>query len=216
MSWSPPHPTTPLVSLFSRSELTTVILNNYFGRQFNSLNDVAIHPRNKEMYFTDVTYGFLQDFRPAPVLPNQVYRFNPKTGLVGAVADGFDKPNGIELLVASMKTDFQVSHSRLMVLMPISPILVLRVVQKVRTLISPLPCKSTSSSSLYLAKQQLQVHSKPRRFMGKPPNIRLCRRWIPRWDPLRYQGLRLRWMWRRSTCLESCRSAHWKDLPGYR
>lgn len=46
------------------------------------------------MYFTDVTYGFLQDFRPAPVLPNQVYRFNPKTGLVGVVADGFDKPNG--------------------------------------------------------------------------------------------------------------------------
>jgi gluconolactonase len=82
-----------------------VILNNYFGRQFNSLNDVAIHPRNKEMYFTDVTYGFLQDFRPAPVLPNQVYRFNPKTGLVSVVADGFDKPNGIESLVASMKTD---------------------------------------------------------------------------------------------------------------
>jgi hypothetical protein len=40
-----------------------------------------------------------------------------------------------------MKTDFQVSHSRLMVLMPISPTLVLRVVQKVRTLISPLPCE---------------------------------------------------------------------------
>jgi gluconolactonase len=72
----------------------SVILNNYFGRQFNSLNDVAINPRNKEMYFTDVTYGWLQDFRPIPILPNQVYRFNPKTGLVGVVADGFDKPNG--------------------------------------------------------------------------------------------------------------------------
>jgi hypothetical protein len=105
------------------------------------------------MYFTDVTYGFLQDFRPAPVLPNQVYRFNPKTGLVSVVADGFDKPNGIELLVPSMKTDFQESHSRLMAHMPISPILVLRVVQRVRTLISPLPCESTSSSSLYLADQ---------------------------------------------------------------
>lgn len=71
-----------------------VILDNYFGRQFNSLNDVAINPRNKEMYFTDVTYGYLQDFRPAPILPNQVYRFNYNTGLVGVVADGFDKPNG--------------------------------------------------------------------------------------------------------------------------
>lgn len=46
------------------------------------------------MYFTDVTYGYLQDFRPAPILPNQVYRFNYNTGLVGVVADGFDKPNG--------------------------------------------------------------------------------------------------------------------------
>lgn len=47
------------------------------------------------MYFTDVTYGWLQDFRPAPILPNQVYRFNYNTGLVGVVADGFDKPNGM-------------------------------------------------------------------------------------------------------------------------
>ena len=76
------------------NRLPAVILNNYFGRQFSSLNDVAIHPRNKEMYFTDVTYGYLQDFRPAPILPNQVYRFNYNTGLVGVVADGFDKPNG--------------------------------------------------------------------------------------------------------------------------
>jgi hypothetical protein len=168
------------------------------------------------MYFTDVTYGFLQDFRPAPVLPNQVYRFNPKTGLVSVVADGFDKPNGMSHRVVGMKADFQVSHSRLMAHMPISPILVLRVVQKVRTSTSPLPCESTSSSSLHLAKQQLQVHSKPRRFMGKPPNIRLRRRWIPRWYPLRHQGLRLRWMWRRSTRLEPCRSAHWENLLGYR
>lgn len=73
---------------------TTVILNNYFGRQFNSLNDVAINPRNKEIYFTDVTYGFLQDFRPSPGLPNQVYRFNQKTGLVSVVADSENKPNG--------------------------------------------------------------------------------------------------------------------------
>ena len=71
-----------------------VLLNNYFGRQFNSLNDVAINPRNKEIYFTDVTYGYLQDFRPTPGLPNQVYRFNEKTGLVSVVADQPNKPNG--------------------------------------------------------------------------------------------------------------------------
>lgn len=74
---------------------TTILLNNFFGRQFNSLNDVSINPRNSEIYFTDVTYGYLQDFRPAPGLPNQVYRLNPDTGAVTVVADGFVNPNGM-------------------------------------------------------------------------------------------------------------------------
>jgi gluconolactonase len=73
---------------------TTVLLDNYYGRQFNSLNDVAVNPRNKELYFTDVSYGYLQHFRPQPVLPNQVYRYNPRTGAVTAVADGFKLVNG--------------------------------------------------------------------------------------------------------------------------
>lgn len=73
---------------------TTVILNNYFGRQFNSLNDISVNPRNKELYFTDVTYGYLQDFRPPPGLPNQVYRFNMDTGVITVVADGLNMPNG--------------------------------------------------------------------------------------------------------------------------
>ncbi|WVO16657.1 hypothetical protein L204_104337 [Cryptococcus depauperatus] len=74
---------------------TTIILNNFFGRQFNSLNDISVNPRNKELYFTDVTYGWLQEFRPAPVLPNQVYRFNLDTGAVEVVADGMNMPNGL-------------------------------------------------------------------------------------------------------------------------
>ncbi|KAJ9149415.1 Lactonohydrolase [Pleurostoma richardsiae] len=74
---------------------TTVLLNNFFGRQFNSINDVAVHPRNKEIYFTDSLYGFLQDFRPAPGIQNQVYRFNEATGAVSVIADGFGIPNGL-------------------------------------------------------------------------------------------------------------------------
>ncbi|KAI1142443.1 calcium-dependent phosphotriesterase [Hypoxylon sp. FL0543] len=74
---------------------TTILLNNYFGRQFNSLNDVVVNPRNKELYFTDTLYGYLQDFRPVPGLRNQVYRYNGETGAVAAVADGFVLPNGI-------------------------------------------------------------------------------------------------------------------------
>ncbi|KEF56750.1 gluconolactonase [Exophiala aquamarina CBS 119918] len=74
---------------------TTVLINNYFGRQFNSLNDVSINPRNGDVYFTDTLYGYLQDFRPSPALPNMVYRLNPSTGAVTVVADGFGLPNGI-------------------------------------------------------------------------------------------------------------------------
>lgn len=74
---------------------TTVLLNNYFGRQFSSLNDVAVHPRSRDIYFTDTLYGFLQDFRPAPGLRNQVYRWVKSTGAVTVVADGFTLPNGL-------------------------------------------------------------------------------------------------------------------------
>jgi gluconolactonase len=77
---------------------TTVLVNNYFGRQFSSLNDVAVHPVNKDLYFVDTLYGYLQDFRPAPGLQNQVYRWNDLTGAVTVVADGFVLPNGKEEL----------------------------------------------------------------------------------------------------------------------
>ncbi|CEI62400.1 unnamed protein product [Fusarium venenatum] len=74
---------------------TSTLLNNYFGRQFNSLNDVGINPRNGDLYFTDTLYGYLQDFRPVPGLRNQVYRYNFDTGAVTVVADDFTLPNGI-------------------------------------------------------------------------------------------------------------------------
>ncbi|KAJ7173626.1 D-lactonohydrolase-like protein [Mycena filopes] len=73
----------------------TIILNNYYGRQFNSLNDAKVHPKSGAIFFTDVTYGFENGFRPAPQIPNQVYRFDADTGEVRVVADGFVQPNGI-------------------------------------------------------------------------------------------------------------------------
>lgn len=72
----------------------TVLLDNFFGRQFNSLNDIKIHPSGK-IFFTDVVYGWLNHFRPAPLMPNQVYRLDPDTGAVRVVATDFDKCNGI-------------------------------------------------------------------------------------------------------------------------
>ncbi|KAL0936740.1 evolved d-pantonohydrolase [Colletotrichum truncatum] len=74
---------------------TTVLVNNFFGRQFNSLNDVAVNPRNGDIYFTDTLYGFYQYFRPEPGLRNQVYRLNPTTGALTVVADDFTLPNGL-------------------------------------------------------------------------------------------------------------------------
>lgn len=71
-----------------------VVVNNYFGRQFNSLNDVAVHPTTGEIYFTDTQYGELQAFRPSAGLRNSVYRYNYETGALAVVADGFVLPNG--------------------------------------------------------------------------------------------------------------------------
>ncbi|PPQ74581.1 hypothetical protein CVT26_007801 [Gymnopilus dilepis] len=73
----------------------TVLLDNFFGRQFNSLNDIKIHPVSGALFFTDVIYGFLNEFRPPPLLPNQVYRLDPVTSAVRVVATDFDKCNGI-------------------------------------------------------------------------------------------------------------------------
>lgn len=71
-----------------------VLINNYFGRQFSSLNDVTVNPRNGDLYFTDTLYGYYQDFRPEPGLPRQVYRLNMETKAITVVADGFALCNG--------------------------------------------------------------------------------------------------------------------------
>lgn len=86
------------------------------SRPFNSVNDVVIlpapsldpsvpHPTtcrsdlhhlpHTTIWFTDVTYGYAQAYKPEPQLPNQVYCFNPTTGDVRVVADGMLMPNGL-------------------------------------------------------------------------------------------------------------------------
>ncbi|KAJ7639346.1 D-lactonohydrolase-like protein [Roridomyces roridus] len=72
----------------------TTLLDNFYGRQFNALNDVRVHPSG-QIFFTDVPYGYYQNFKPEPTIPAQVYRFDPKTKAVRVVADGFNKPNGL-------------------------------------------------------------------------------------------------------------------------
>jgi gluconolactonase len=61
---------------------------------FNSPNDVVVK-RDGTIWFTDPSYGWLQGFRPRPLLRDAVWRYDPRTGGAIAVADSFDKPNGL-------------------------------------------------------------------------------------------------------------------------
>ncbi|KAJ6072301.1 hypothetical protein N7467_010386 [Penicillium canescens] len=71
-----------------------LLVGDFLGRPFNSVNDVVVHS-DGSIWFTDPIYGFEQGYRPAPVLPCQVYRFDPVDRSIRAVADGFGRPNGI-------------------------------------------------------------------------------------------------------------------------
>jgi gluconolactonase len=82
--------------LDTTTKTATPILNSFYGHSFNSINDVKQHYSTSDLWFTDATYGYLQYFRPTPSSPNQVYRFEPSTGRVSMVADGFGQSNGIE------------------------------------------------------------------------------------------------------------------------
>lgn len=58
------------------------------------MNDVVV-AKDGSIWFTDPCYGYEQEFRRKPKLPNQVYRFSPQDGHIRVVADGFGRPNGI-------------------------------------------------------------------------------------------------------------------------
>jgi gluconolactonase len=70
------------------------LINNYLGTPFNSPNDIAL-TTDGAMWFTDPQFGFIQNIRPAPQLPPQVYRWVPGTTDIRVVADGLQAPNGI-------------------------------------------------------------------------------------------------------------------------
>ncbi|KAK7541089.1 lactonohydrolase [Phyllosticta citribraziliensis] len=90
------HPSS-LVSVDVANNKTEVILNSFLGgRNFSSINDVRQHSQTGDIWFTDADYGWFQYFRPEATVPKQVYRFEPGTGVIQVVADGFVEPNGLE------------------------------------------------------------------------------------------------------------------------
>lgn len=75
-----------------------VVADRYKGKRFNSPNDVVVKS-DGSVWFTDPPYGILFDYEggraESEIGACHVYRADPDTGEVTAVADDFDKPNGL-------------------------------------------------------------------------------------------------------------------------
>jgi len=82
----------------SRLDLETglweTLVEDYHGQPLSSPNDVVVKSEGT-VWFTDPSYGHLQGFRPPPSRPDAVYRYDPASRRLDAVAEVFDKPNGL-------------------------------------------------------------------------------------------------------------------------
>jgi gluconolactonase len=72
----------------------SLLISDFHGRPFNSVNDVVVHG-DGSIWFTDPPYGYEQGYRPRPSLPSQVYRYDARKKSIRAMADGLGHPNGI-------------------------------------------------------------------------------------------------------------------------
>jgi gluconolactonase len=70
------------------------LLNNYYGQQLSSPNDLFVDSRG-DIYFTDSWYGYAINVTDYPVLSPQTFRFRPSTGAVSVVENTLGQPNGI-------------------------------------------------------------------------------------------------------------------------
>lgn len=74
----------------------TVIADSFEGKKLNSPNDVVVKS-DGTVWFTDPAYGLWLSF--PGLVPEQahenVYRADPRTGVITAVTSDFDKPNGL-------------------------------------------------------------------------------------------------------------------------
>ena len=75
----------------------TKLVSHHAGKRLNAPNDV-VAKSDGTIWFTDPVYGISNDFeggRQASEQPPAVYRFDPASGGIRAVADDFDGPNGL-------------------------------------------------------------------------------------------------------------------------
>jgi len=80
------------VSLQTADGKLISLISQYQGKKFNSPND-AVVKSDGTIWFTDPDYGL--GSRPKEQAGNYVYRFDPLTQVVTAVATDFNKPNGL-------------------------------------------------------------------------------------------------------------------------
>ena len=82
----------------SRLDLKTnrleIVVDHWGGLRLNSPNDVVVKS-DGTVWFTDPAYGYLQGFKPEPLIGDYVYRYDPVTDRLSVVADSFNKPNGL-------------------------------------------------------------------------------------------------------------------------
>lgn len=77
-----------------QSGVTETLVDEWRGLRLNSPNDVVVKS-DGTIWFTDPSYGYLQGFRPEPMVGDYVYRYDPRSKQVSVVADSFVKPNGL-------------------------------------------------------------------------------------------------------------------------
>ncbi|KAE8354441.1 hypothetical protein BDV28DRAFT_83571 [Aspergillus coremiiformis] len=72
------------------------LINNYFGYYFNTIDDLAVHPKTGDIWFTDPQYSWFNALTDTPPqLPSASYRYNASSGAVFVVDDSIGQPNGI-------------------------------------------------------------------------------------------------------------------------
>lgn len=81
------------VSITSLNGEVKTLVGFYEGKPLNSPNDVVVKS-DGTVWFTDPSYGCLQ-FPQECYLPNNVYRFDPKTHELTVVINDLKMPNGI-------------------------------------------------------------------------------------------------------------------------
>ncbi|MEO1002524.1 MAG: SMP-30/gluconolactonase/LRE family protein [Cyanobacteria bacterium J06638_7] len=76
---------------------TTVLVSHARGQRLNAPNDVVVK-RDGSIWFSDPLYGLMNDYeggRQRSEQPPALYRLDPASGEVSAVAVDFDGPNGL-------------------------------------------------------------------------------------------------------------------------